>query len=330
MLSNALYFLAGALIMLLIKWLFRTKHKQNSQPVNHSSDTVDGFASVVPNSTPSDTACPTPSITHDQDYQHEEPPHRSRPLVLIIEDDSEISQYMADMFAEHYTVTVEEDGRKGIEQANNLQPDLVITDVMLPSMNGKEVCRQLKNAFDTSHIPVIMLTAMSDENDILQGLSEGADSYLTKPFNIKVVMAQAASLIRSRQLWRQRLGKPLLQCPDNISIPPIDQRFMDQVIQILEEELANPAFDVTMMVGRLHMGHSTVLRKLKALTGMSPVDYIRSYRMQKAAYIFQKEKLPVSEVSYRVGYSDPKYFSKCFTKEFGKTPTEFMRDVHRN
>jgi DNA-binding response OmpR family regulator len=329
MLSNALYFIAGVVVVLLYKWLYKLKHKQNSHEQNHTSEPVDVFESIESQTTNTSSLPSSPSQP-EQEKHHEEASPRSRPLILMIEDDSEISQYMADMFAEHYTVIVEEDGRKGIEQANLLQPDLVITDVMLPSMNGKEVCRQLKNSFDTSHIPVIMLTAMSQENDIIQGLGEGADSYLTKPFNIKVVMAQAASLIRSRQLWRQRLGKPLLQCPDNISIPAIDQRFMDQVIQTLEEELANPAFDVTMMVGRLHMGHSTVLRKLKALTGMSPVDYIRSYRMQKAAYIFQKEKLPVSEVSYRVGYADPKYFSKCFTKEFGKTPTDYMRDIHRN
>ncbi|WP_111445033.1 response regulator transcription factor [Breznakibacter xylanolyticus] len=318
MFSHLLSFLAGAAFAMLIRHLWATYQKPvNASPKEASEVSAHHAVPTTPEISPNDTS----------DNATEES-QRERPLVLLIEDDSELSGYLAGMLSQHYTVIVEDDGKKGITQATQLQPDLVITDVMLPSMNGRQICRHLKTTFETSHIPVLMLTAMSDDSDIEQGLSEGADSYLTKPFNIKVVMAQVASLIRSRQQWQQRLGKPLLQCPDNITIPPLDRRFMDELSRIMEEELGNPNFDVSGLVSRMHMGHSTVLRKLKALTGMSPVDYIRSYRMQKAAYIFQKEKLPVSEVSYHVGYSDPKYFSKCFAREFGKTPKAYMKEIH--
>ena len=207
-------------------------------------------------------------------------------------------------------------------------PELIISDVMLPEMSGLQLCDALKASPDTGHIPVILITAQATEENINEGYKHGADLYITKPFSIKVLDAQIKMLIESRSFLRNRYSKQILLKPADVTITPADEKFLKQLLQVTEMNLANSDFDVTALVDAMHMSHTTILRKVKALTGVSLVEFIKNHRIKKAALILQKEKLPISEVSYMVGFTDPKYFTKCFVKEFGMTPTEYIAEFH--
>ncbi|MDP4210170.1 MAG: two-component regulator propeller domain-containing protein [Bacteroidota bacterium] len=245
------------------------------------------------------------------------------PLLLIIEDDHELAAYLQNYFGETYQVITVFDGKKGMARAQESSPDLVISDVMLPGATGIEICNYLKSNIETSHIPVILLTAKAAEDDMISGYEGGADSYMTKPFNIKVLAAQVKSLIETRNQLKHSFSKKVVLKPSDLAITSLDEQFLQRLMDISNAHLSDNDFDVSGLVEAMNMSHTAILKKIKALTGLSLVDFIKSLRLKKAAQILQKEKYPIAEVGYMVGFSDPKYFSKCFIKEFGKTPTEY-------
>lgn len=248
--------------------------------------------------------------------------------ILIIEDDHELADYLVEYFGKKYRVGIAYNGVKGLKMAREEMPELIISDVMLPEMSGLQLCDALKTTIETSHIPIILITAQATEENINEGYRHGADLYITKPFSIKVLDAQVKMLIESRNLLRDRYSKQILLKPADVTITPVDEKFLKKLMHVMEDNLSNSDFDVTGLVDAMHMSHTTILRKVKALTGVSLVELIKNYRIRKAALILQKDKLPVAEVSYMVGFTDPKYFTKCFVKEFGKTPTEYMAEFH--
>jgi signal transduction histidine kinase/ligand-binding sensor domain-containing protein/DNA-binding response OmpR family regulator len=251
-----------------------------------------------------------------------------RSQVLIIEDDHELADYLYEYFARKYRVGIAYNGAKGLRMARDEMPELIISDVMLPEMSGLQLCDALKTGIETSHIPIILITAQATEENINEGYQHGADLYITKPFSIKVLETQVRMLIESRSMLRDRYSRQILLKPADITITPVDEKFLKQLLQVTEKNLANSEFDVTGLVEAMHMSHTTILRKVKALTGVSLVEFIKNHRIKKAALILQKEKLPIAEVSYMVGFTDPKYFTKCFVREFGKTPTEYVAEFH--
>ncbi|MCA1745333.1 MAG: response regulator [Bacteroidales bacterium] len=252
---------------------------------------------------------------------------RSQTMV-IIEDDADLSGYLKTVFDAHYKTVVYNNGRKACDEIPALMPDLIICDVMLPGMNGIELTKHLKSRKETSHIPVIMLTARTGDENMVEGLHVGADCYITKPFNINVLEAQVDSVVKSRDAFRARFSKQMVLEPTEEAITPMDERFLSRLMDITDKKLADPSFDVSFIIDEMHMSHSIILKKVKALTGLSLVEFIRSMRIKKAAQIFRQDKLSVSEVGFMVGFSDPKYFSKCFTKEMGMKPTDFIKEQH--
>jgi DNA-binding response OmpR family regulator/two-component sensor histidine kinase len=248
--------------------------------------------------------------------------------ILIIEDDHELADYLVEYLEKKYNVEIAYNGKKGLKMARDEMPELIISDVMLPEMSGLQLCDALKASPETGHIPVILITAQATEENINEGYRHGADLYITKPFSIKVLEAQVKMLIESRSLLRNRYSRQILLKPADITITPVDEKFLKQLLQVTEMNLANSEFDVTALVDAMHMSHTTILRKVKALTGFSLVEFIKNHRIKKAALILQKEKLSISEVSYMVGFTDPKYFTKCFVKEFGMTPTEYIAEFN--
>jgi signal transduction histidine kinase/ligand-binding sensor domain-containing protein/DNA-binding response OmpR family regulator len=252
------------------------------------------------------------------------------PPILIIEDDHELADYLVNYFSKTYRVSVAYNGDKGFKKAKEEMPELIISDVMLPEMNGLQLCEVLKTSIETSHIPIILITARADEENIQEGYQHGADLYITKPFNVKLLDTQVKMLIDSRKRLRERYSRQVLLKPADVAITPVDEKFLQQLIQIIEKHIADSEFDVTRLVNGMNMSHSTILRKVKALTGISLVEFIKNHRLKKAALILQKEKLPVSEVSYMVGFTDPKYFTKCFVRQFGLTPSEYIAEHHPN
>lgn len=248
------------------------------------------------------------------------------PSLLIIEDDHELSGYLYDYFKVNYNVSQVFNGKLGIDMAVNLCPDIIISDVMLPEANGFQLCHKLKTTIETSHIPIILLTAKVTDENVAQGYELGADLYIPKPFNIQILDKQVKMLIQSRSQLRDKFSKQVLLMPSDIAITSPDERFLKRLIEITDAQLTDSEFDVMKLVNSMNMSHTVILRKLKALTGMALVDFIKRQRLKKAALILQKGKISIAEVSYMVGFSDPKYFSKCFIKEFGQTPTEYSKE----
>ena len=254
--------------------------------------------------------------------------NENKRTICLVEDDVELASWLSAVFGRKFNVIVFHDGKIAMEKLPSSNPDIIVCDIMLPGVSGIELTKSLKSKLETSHIPVIMLTAKSGEDDMLKGLQTGADSYLTKPFNVDILRAQVDSLLASRDAFRAGFSRKLSLEPSEEIITPVDEKFLKRLMEVTEKNLGDPAFDVSVLVDEMNMSHSIILKKVKSLTGLSLVEFIRSMRIKKAAQIFRQDKLSVSEVSFMVGFSDPKYFSKCFSKHFGQKPTEYIKEHH--
>lgn len=247
--------------------------------------------------------------------------------MLIVEDNADLLHYLANRFSGKYHVTVADNGTKGFQLAVEKNPDIIITDIMMPDIDGITLCRKLKNDLRTSHIPIIILTARTTEESNIEGLEAGADVYIQKPFNFDILKAQVKSLLESREKIRINFSKNIILQPREVVATSLDERFMMKLMEVIEKNIANPDFGIKHLTDEMNMSHSVIFRKVKALTGSNVIEFIRSVRLKKAAQLLQKQKLPVSEVSLMVGFNDAKYFSKCFIKEFGVSPREYAKGI---
>lgn len=252
------------------------------------------------------------------------PPADNKPFtLLIVEDNPELRKLVRETFEETYQVLESENGAEGLALATEQIPDLVISDVMMPEMDGLEFCSRLKTDERTSHIPVILLTAKSSQEDHVSGLENGADLYLSKPFSTRVLELNVRNLLALKEKMRLKFSKQLLtETPEPLA-NPVDSAFLQKVIDLVEEHMDEPEFGVEMLSRKVAMSQPVLYKKLKALTDMSVNDFVKSLRLKKAASLILKKQHTVYEVAYMVGYADRKYFSKEFKKQFGKTPTEF-------
>ncbi|RYY61843.1 MAG: response regulator, partial [Chitinophagaceae bacterium] len=260
-------------------------------------------------------------------------PARTRPGILIIEDNPELRALVKDTFGKHYTVAEAADGQAGFELAASTLPDLVISDVMMPRMDGFELCRLMKTDPRTSHIPVILLTARSTQSDQVSGLETGADMYLTKPFSTKILELNVRNLLASRERLRQLFLNqvttynpivPELK-PALPAINAVEQEFLKTVIGIVEEHIDDPDFGVDMLSRKVAMSTPVLYKKIKAVSNMSVNDFVKSIRLKRAAQLLSGKQMTVYEVAFSVGYNDRKYFSQEFKKQFGKTPSEYAQ-----
>lgn len=247
--------------------------------------------------------------------------------MLIVEDNTDLLHYLANRFSGKYHVSVADNGTRGLQLALEKNPDIIITDIMMPDIDGISLCKKLKNDLRTSHIPIIILTARTTEESNLESLEAGADVYIQKPFNFEILKAQVKSLIDSREKIRVNFSKNIILQPKEIVATSLDERFMMKLMEVIEKNIANPDFGIKHLTDEMNMSHSVIFRKVKALTGSNVIEFIRSVRLKKAAQLLQKQKLPVSEVSLMVGFNDAKYFSKCFIKEFGVSPREYAKGI---
>ena len=249
----------------------------------------------------------------------------TRPLTVhIVEDNPGIRELVRQTFS-GYTVLESENGADGLALATAQIPDIVISDVMMPEMDGLRFCYLLKTDERTSHIPVILLTAKSSQEDHVSGLETGADLYLTKPFSTRVLELNVRNLLASREKMRCKYGHSLqTQGPAATTLPnPVDGAFLEKLSQLVHEHMDDPAFGVDMLARKAAMSQPVLYKKLKALTNMSVNDFVKSIRLRKAAELIREKRHTVYEVAYMVGYNDRKYFSREFKKQFGKTPTEY-------
>ncbi len=250
----------------------------------------------------------------------------NRPNLVVVEDNESLRHLMKESLRGSYNITLCENGAEGWEITTAQIPDLVISDVMMPELDGLALCDQLKKDDRTSHIPVILLTARSAQTDQIAGLSMGADVYLTKPFSVQVLQLTVSNLLAAREKMRQKFSNEFTIAPANTIIQSADKDFIDRLVHIIEEHLDNPDFGVDVLSVKIAMSQSVLYKKLRALTNMSVNDFIKSIRLKKAAQLLQLKTYSVNEISLMVGFLDRKYFSKEFKKQFGATPREYAKE----
>ena len=249
-----------------------------------------------------------------------QPYQTDKPEVLIIDDNIDIRTYLRSVLSEKYNVSEAADGKAGLELARKIVPDIVLSDIMMPVMDGLAFCQQLKTDKAISHIPVILLTARSLDEQRAEGYEHGADAYLSKPFSLRLLLSRIDNLIESRKKLNQTWSKGVEDDEIGNISNEIDKSFLKQLRKIIQENLANSDLSVEQIGDEIGLSRVQLYRKVKALTGYSPVEIVRKARLTRARHLLQTTERTVSEVAYAVGFSTPSYFSKCYKDEFGESP----------
>lgn len=245
--------------------------------------------------------------------------------ILIIEDDDDVREFLKKEIGAYFEVMTEADGTAGLERARTYDADLIVCDVLMPGMTGFEVTRHLKNNFDTSHIPIILLTALSTEEKQLEGVNSGADAYITKPFSPKLLLARIFKLIEQREKLREKFSNDPGMVRPAICTSQQDKEFADRLRIIMEKQIGNAQFTIDEFAGMMKLGRTIFYRKVRGVTGYTPNEYMRVMRMKKAAEMLAEGTDTISEISYKIGINDPFYFSKCFKQQFGVTPSAYQK-----
>ncbi len=248
---------------------------------------------------------------------------KNKPSILIAEDNAELRDLLKILLSDHYRLVFAENGLEALGKIQNHLPDLVLTDIMMPLMDGMELCKHIKRDFITSHIPVLMLTALNSGDMMVKGLNTGADDYVAKPFNPEILLARISNLVESRKRLQQRFITNLKTQPSEMGITSADEQFLNKLHQVIETHIDNSDYDVTRLASEMNMSSITLYRKIKALTGLSVNPFIRTIRLKKAATLLGTKTMSVPEVALNVGFNDVKYFRKCFHKQFNMNPSDY-------
>lgn len=243
--------------------------------------------------------------------------------ILIVEDNDDLREFMKSLFSLQYNVYTAKNGKEGLKKCLEILPDVVVSDVNMPVMDGIEMTRQLKESFETSHIPVVLLTVRTEDEEQKVGLQGGADVYVKKPFNSEVLVSQILSLIKNRQLLRSKYREKITVTPSEIAPSNRDEQFVKKVLRIVEENLSSPEFSVQKLAGECGMSQTSLNKKLIVLTGQKAKTFIRTIRLKRAAQLLMQEEKSIAEITYEVGFNDLQYFRKCFVEEFGCLPHEY-------
>lgn len=249
----------------------------------------------------------------------------NRKTILLVEDDNDVRDFLASELESCFNLRVATDGQMGLAMAKEEDFDLVVSDVMMPGMNGFELTKRLKNKFETCHIPVILLTALSTDDKVLEGTESGADAYITKPFSPQLLVARIFQLLDQRERLKQKFCKEGQTVRSAMCASDQDQMFVRRLDAVIYPRLGEQDLSVDKVAGLLRMGRTLFYRKVRGVTGYTPNDYIRVLRMKKAAELLAKGDNNVSEVAYAVGFDNPYYFSKCFKAQYGMPPSQYIK-----
>lgn len=252
-------------------------------------------------------------------------PNSKKPIVMLVEDNDDFRFYLKDNLREFYQVVEAVNGREGWQKVLALHPDLVVSDVSMPEMNGIDLCKKIKSDKRTAHLPVILLTALTNEDQQLTGLETGASDYMTKPFNFEILLSKIRNLLMQQALSKKTYQKQVAVKPIHADIESVDDKFVRQLSMHIEKHLSNSAYSVDQLSADMNMSRVGLYKKILPLTGKSPVEYIRYYRLQKAKPLLESQ-LTISEVAYQVGFSNPKHFSKYFKQEFNILPSAYATE----
>ena len=249
---------------------------------------------------------------------------KETPLLLIVEDNRELQDYLVTFFSYDYRIITANNGKEGLEQAIKNIPSIIISDLMMPEMNGIEMCKKLKTDIATSHIPILILTAKAGLENEKEGLETGADEFVLKPFNIEILKLRLDNILHTKQQWIQKFRTNSNSKSWKELSNKLDQKFIEKSINIINKNLDNTEFSVEKFALEIGMSRSALFLKLKSITGQSTSEFIRIIRLNKAAKLIESGKYSITEVIYMVGFSDPKYFRTCFKKHFDCTPSSYF------
>ncbi len=250
----------------------------------------------------------------------------NKPLLLFVDDDDDLCSFACDYFNRSFNVISAINGLEGFKKATKYSPDLIISDIIMPEVDGLELCTRLKSDINTSHIPVILLTARSEVENYVEGFETGADDYIPKPFNIEVLEAKSKSLIENRKKLRKSFIRSIEFVPKDIATSHTDEKFLQRTLEIIETNIANPGFGVQKLAAEMCVSRSLLHKKLTAIVDLSANDFITLIKLKKSALLLLNSNLSISEIAFEAGFNDPKYFSRCFKKHFGKSPSEYLSE----
>jgi signal transduction histidine kinase/ligand-binding sensor domain-containing protein/AraC-like DNA-binding protein len=271
----------------------------------------------------------------DKKYSHtgneaEEHTESEKSLVLLIEDDIDILNYLEDELSPGYQILKANNGTDGWTLAFDRVPDLIVSDIMMPGLDGLQLCKKVKSTIETSHIPVILLTAKTSVEHEIEGLETGADEYIHKPFHPRLLKLKVDKIIEAREILKQQFSKNTSFVAKEMTVTSADEKFLQKAIDFAKENLSDADLNIEKMSSALNISRVHLYRKLKAITNQNPTEFIRTIRLKQAAYLLSQGKLNVSEIAYLVGFNSHQYFSNSFQKYFNMSPTEFVRKNEKN
>lgn len=295
-----------------------------SEPENGACFTVLLPAKKISEPSTRTTSNPIPVEETDQVILEESKKSGKKRTIMIVEDNEDLRFYLKDNLKGQYHVEEAANGKEGWEKIKLLNPDLVVSDIMMPLMDGVELARKIKTEMLTAHIPVILLTAMGSEEKQLEGLKAGVNDYITKPFTFEILASRIRNLIAQQTLLQKRFQKQIEVNPAEVTVTSVDEKFLQQALNVVEKQIDNPDFSVEDLSRDMHMSRVTLYRKVLSLTGKTPIEFIRSIRLKRAAQLLKKSGMTVSEIAYEVGFNNPKHFTKFFKEEFKVTPSQYV------
>lgn len=249
----------------------------------------------------------------------------SIPSILVVDDNDDFRTYIRHNLEASYRVIEAENGEEALQIATNYLPDLIVGDVMMPLMDGLEMSRKLKSDIRTSHIPIILLTAVNNSQKMLDGFQIGIDDYMTKPFNPEILSLRIKNLIEKREKLKENFKIQMKMTPSDIQVTSLDDKLINKTIEVVEANMSNPDFSVLDLSKELGMSRVNLYKKLKTLTGYTPIEFIRIFRIRRAAQLLAQSQMGVSEVAYQVGFNDPRYFTRYFKAEYKLLPSEYSK-----
>lgn len=259
-------------------------------------------------------------------------PTNDLPILEVVEDNTDICTYIAESLHDYFDVHTAANGKEGLEIAREYIPDIIVSDVMMPVMDGIEMCKALKKDVRTSHIPIILLTAKDSMLDKEEGYSAGADSYLTKPFSASLLQSRINNILQSRRQLVEHFNLTIVKGKEKSavmaeSLNKLDNEFIAKINKLIEEGLSSDKIDISYLSDKMCMSSSTLYRKMKALTGLSTNEYIRKMKMKYAEQLLLEGKYNISEIAFKVGINNLFYFRQCFKDEFGAIPSEYLKKL---
>ena len=259
-----------------------------------------------------------------ESFAKNEPPKMEMPVVLIVDDDDDLRAYLVESLKTKYKIIEASDGKQGWQKALANHPQVIISDVNMPGIDGIEMVRKIKNDNRTQHIPIIMLTVLSEETDQLKGLESGASDYLTKPFSFHLLSIKIENLLSLNNLLKNTYSKQIqLETPD-VEVVSEDEKFLLKFTRYVEDHIEDPNLSIEELSKAMFVSRGTLYVKVLSFTGETPVEYVRSLKLNKALSLLQKNDLKISQIAYSVGFSNPNYFARAFKAKFSVSPTEYV------